>query len=141
MKYSTDRNHAAKRNTLRVLGFIALLIGIPFAITGLISFFSSFGTFQPPKYFWCAFIGLPLIGLGIALLKMGFLGVAAAYVSDEVTPTVGKAASHVGSEVANAIKGTPDATARMEQLKQLKDKGLITDAEYESKRQDIIKKL
>jgi hypothetical protein len=141
MKYKTDNNHAAKRNVLRILGFIVLLVGVPLALTGFISFFSAFGTFQPPKYFWCAFIGLPMIGIGIALLKMGFLGAAATYVSDEVTPTVGKAAGHIGSEIANAIKDAQDPSARLEKLKQLKDQGLITEAEYAVKRQGILKNL
>jgi len=79
-----------------------------------------------------------MMGFGIMLLKAGFLGVAATYVSDEVTPVVIKAARHIGSEMAIATKGTQDASARMEKLKELKDKGLINELEYNNKRQDIL---
>jgi len=138
MKYKTEQDHSTKRNAIRILGIISLLVGIPLLLTGVVSFFESFGTFQRPKYFWCAFIGLPMMGFGIMLLKAGFLGVAATYVSDEVTPVVIKAARHIGSEMAIATKGTQDASARMEKLKELKDKGLINELEYNNKRQDIL---
>jgi hypothetical protein len=60
--------------------------GIIFAGVGIGSFFSSFGTFQPPRYFWCAFVGLPLIGLGVFICQMAFLGTFARYVAGETAP-------------------------------------------------------
>ena len=55
-----DNSHQSKKTFLQILGPLVLLIGGGFTVVGLNSFFSSFGTFGPPSYFWCAFIGLPM---------------------------------------------------------------------------------
>lgn len=141
MTYKASPRHTQSRNVLRVLGLMGLLIGISLVMVRFASFFRAFGSFGTPKYFWCAFIGFPIIALGLVLLKMGFLGVAAAYVSDEVAPVLGKAAGYIGSEVAAGIHSTESAAIRMEHLKALKDKGLITEAEYHSKRDAVLRDL
>ncbi|HEX2141652.1 MAG TPA: zinc ribbon domain-containing protein [Candidatus Limnocylindria bacterium] len=76
------------RSFLRVGGLIALGIGILLTIGGMASFFSAFGTFEQPRSFWMAFIGLPLTAVGGAMVRAGFLGPAARYVTGEVTPVL-----------------------------------------------------
>ena len=76
------------RSLLRIGGWLALVAGLVLAALGLIDFFSSFGTLQMPTRFWMAFIGLPLMAIGGAMLRAGYLGPASRYVAGEVTPTI-----------------------------------------------------
>ena len=73
----TRRNHRinpqahSQRTALRLLGGILVAVGGIFTLVGLTSFFSSFGSFESPDKFWCAFVGLPMLGFGVMLLKLG----------------------------------------------------------------------
>jgi hypothetical protein len=50
------------------------------------SFFASFGTFEPPRYFWCAFVGLPLVAVGVGICQYAFMGRLFRYVAGETAP-------------------------------------------------------
>jgi hypothetical protein len=82
------QQQASVRNALRVLGPILLAIGLILTVAGMISFFSAFNGGGMPTFFWLAFIGLPLTGLGGSLVRAGYLGPASRYVAGEVTPTL-----------------------------------------------------
>jgi hypothetical protein len=102
MSRNIDPRHKETRALLRVAGPGVVLVGLIFTIIGMGSFFSSFGSFQPPRYFWCAFVGLPLVGLGGALCKFAFMGAVGRYMANEVAP--------VGKDVVNYMaEGTKDA--------------------------------
>lgn len=89
------REHEQIRDFLRTIGPLVFAAGLIMTAIGFISFFSSFGSFQPPRYFWCAFVGLPLMGVGGSLSKFGFLGSVTRYMANEVTP--------VGTDVLNTV--------------------------------------
>jgi Double zinc ribbon len=82
------RGQRSVRTFLRVGGPILLAIGLLLTIAGMVSFFSAFGSFDMPSNFWMAFIGLPLIAVGAAMTRIGYLGPATRYVAGEVTPTI-----------------------------------------------------
>jgi ribosomal protein L40E len=84
--HEIDPRHDERRALLRAIGAVLLGLGVVLTAIGLISFFSSFGTFQPPRYFWAAFLGLPLIVVGLAIIRLGYLGAFFRYFSGEVTP-------------------------------------------------------
>lgn len=98
-----DPNHVALRDTLRTVGPLVVLVGLGFTAVGIGSFFSSFGSFGgPPQYFWCAFVGLPLVAVGGVMCQFGYLGKVARYTAGEVAP--------VGKDVVNyMVAGTKDA--------------------------------
>ncbi len=97
-----DSDHNEKRALLRVIGPVVLGIGILFTVVGIGSFFASFGSFGFPRYFWCAFVGMPLMGIGGLICKFAFLGTVTRYVANEVAP--------VGKDVINYLAdGTKDA--------------------------------
>lgn len=85
---SIDPNHQQKQQGLRTLGGVLVAVGGILTAIGMISFFSAFGGFGMPRYFWCAFIGLPMLGIGGNLLRFGYLGTATRYVAGEVAPVV-----------------------------------------------------
>jgi hypothetical protein len=74
MKQIASPKHNAVRTFLRIGGPLMALIGLVFLTVGLVSFFSAFGGFQPPRLFWCAFVGLPLLFVGVVMSKFGYLG-------------------------------------------------------------------
>jgi hypothetical protein len=57
-----------------------------FMIVGYGSFFASFGSFEPPRFFWCAFVGMPLLFVGIVMCMFGYLGAFQRYVTGESAP-------------------------------------------------------
>jgi hypothetical protein len=81
-----DTRHACLRTVLRTDGPILVLIGLLLIVIGMVSFFSSFGTFQPPRYFWCALIGIPILGVGMAMSQYGYFGAFVRYISGEAAP-------------------------------------------------------
>lgn len=90
------RQHEQTRSLLRTVGPFVLGTGVIFTAIGFISFFSAFGSFSgPPRYFWCAFLGMPLMGVGAAISKFGYMGAITQYVAHEVTP--------VGTDVLNTV--------------------------------------
>lgn len=112
-------HHASHRAGLRGLGAVLTAVGGVFTAIGLISFFSSTNSFEGPRYFWCLFVGLPMLGVGFALLKFGYLGPIARYVASEAAPVATDSFNYVASatkqglhDVASAIgTGLRDATA------------------------------
>jgi hypothetical protein len=58
------RDQDGVRSALRIGGGI-----VP--ISGFASFFSAFGSMSPPRHFWIAFLGLPMVGLGVKMLNAG----------------------------------------------------------------------
>jgi hypothetical protein len=81
-----DPRHDKVRALLRLFGPPITLVGLVMTAIGLISFFSAFGTFQPPRYFWAALVGLPLIGIGLGISQVAYVGEIFRYFSGEVTP-------------------------------------------------------
>jgi hypothetical protein len=99
---SLDPGHNDIRDLLRVVGPVVLAVGVIFMIVGIGSFFASFGSFGPPRYFWCAFVGIPLMAVGGAICQYAFMGAVSRYIADEVAP--------VGKDVINYMaEGTQDA--------------------------------
>lgn len=85
-KSKIDPQHSSTRRLLRTLGPILAGIGLLLSIVGMVDFFSSFGSFEPPHYFWCVILGLPVLFLGIVMCQVAFLGTVARYVSAEAAP-------------------------------------------------------
>jgi Double zinc ribbon len=90
------RDQAAVRSGLRVGGAILFGIGLILTVIAFGSFFGSIGSFSMPTNFWMGFVGLPLMAIGAAMMRAGYLGPATRYVAGEVAPTVKDALSFVG---------------------------------------------
>lgn len=108
-------NQTSVRSFLRIGGGAILVIGLLFTIVALVDFFGAFGSFQQPRNFWMAFVGLPLVAIGAVMLKAGYLGPAARYVAGEVTPalrdTLGALGIGADARVCGSCSARNDADA------------------------------
>ena len=62
-----DPGYRSVQRVLLTVGPILAAIGLILMVMGLASFFMAFGGSEPPRYFWCAFIGMPLLFGGGAM--------------------------------------------------------------------------
>jgi ribosomal protein L40E len=92
------------RENLRSVGLLVTIIGGIFTLVGFVSFFSSFSSFSPPRYFWCAFIGLPLLAVGGNLMHYGYMGAVSRYVAGEVAPVAKDTVDYLASETEDAMQ-------------------------------------
>lgn len=118
MSYENNqKKHNRNKLILKILGACLTIIGLVFIIIGIVDFFKGFNSMKPPTLFWCMFVGVPLLGIGAAMLNMGFRREVGRYVKNETLPIINEASE----ELAPAI--TSMATAAKEGL----STGIICD--------------
>jgi hypothetical protein len=100
------------RSFLRVLGPVILVAGLICTIGGMVSVFSSFGSFEPPRYFWLCFIGLPLMFVGGVMSQFGFMGAVARYVAGEGAPVAADTINYVADETKGSVETVARAAAK-----------------------------
>jgi uncharacterized membrane protein len=103
--------HNAVRNFLRIVGPTVAVIGLIFTVVGMARFFSAFGSFQPPRLFWCAFVGLPLIFVGLVMSKFGYIGSVARYLAGESAPVTKDTVNYMVEGAKDAVKTVARAVA------------------------------
>ncbi len=99
-----DPKHTSTRRTLRRLGPNLAGIGLLLVIIGFGSFFASFGTFGPPRYFWCAFLGMPILFAGIVICGFAFQGAVLRYQVGEVAPVAKDAINYMAEGTQEGVK-------------------------------------
>ena len=75
------------------------------------SFFASFGSFGPPRFFWCAFVGGPVFMAGIVATMFGFLGAFNRYVAGETAPVTKDVVNYLGEGTQPGARATAKALA------------------------------
>ncbi len=87
---------AGARTTLRVIGVVLLVVGVPVFAWGIYTVFSYDGYDGPPGLAILAFLGgLPLIGMGLMALNVGTIGAQSRYVAGETMPTLKQSAAYL----------------------------------------------
>jgi hypothetical protein len=99
-----DPKHSASRLILRMLGLTILGLGLLFTVIGFGSLLSTIGSFEPPRYFWCAFVGIPLLFVGAAMSMFGFLGTFTRYVSGEAAPVQRDTFNYLAEGVQEGVR-------------------------------------
>jgi len=94
---------------LRVGGPIVVVVELLLLLIGLISFFSAFGSFGAPRYFWCAFVGLPLLFVSGVMWKFGYLGDVARCIAAEAAPVARVAVNYMGENTQPGVKAVAKA--------------------------------
>ena len=103
--------HTTIRKVLRVGGPSVGILGLLFLIVGLGSFFSSFGSFESPRYFWCAFVGMPLLFVGLVMCKFGYMGAVYRYMAAETAPVAKDTINYVGEHMQPGVKAVAKAVS------------------------------
>lgn len=112
------RQQESLRSALRIVGPLLAGIGLLLVIAAMADFFSAFGSFsaEPPRNFWMGFVGIPLLGVGIAISRFAYLGPASRYVAGEVTPVLRDTLGALGigekERVCTACGARNDADSR-----------------------------
>jgi len=96
--------HNTIRAVLQVGGPLVAILGLIFTIVGFGSFFWSFGTFESPRYFWCSFIGLPLLFVAAVMCMLGYMGVFYRYIAGESAPVAKDTFNYLGEGVQPGVK-------------------------------------
>lgn len=117
-------------------GAFGVAVGVVFVIIGLVMVIPSFGPFG---ILWT------LIAVGITAMN-AYQAFGKGYAGPEITieedEEPRRAPSSPASETHDHIPSTAlDVKGRLEQLKELKEAGLLTQEEYDKKRQEILKGL
>lgn len=96
--------HSTHRSSLRFVGFVLVLVGGAFTAVGLLSFFGAMSGGGSPTLFWCAMVGLPMLGFGSMLLKMGYFGAMTRYVLSETAPVAADATNYVVENTKDSLR-------------------------------------
>jgi hypothetical protein len=97
-----DSRHDDARAMLRSVGPAIAGIGLLLTVVGIAGFVNSIGTSEPPRRFWCAIVGLPIMGIGLWISQFAFIGTITRYLAGEVAP--------VGKDMTNyMVAGTKDS--------------------------------
>lgn len=107
--YQNALRHSKTKKRLKIAGWVLLCVGIVLSLTGLISFFSSFYGDGMPRFFWCCFIGFPLLAAGGGLLGFAYKREIGGYVANESAPVVNEFASQVTPAIETVTKAVSDA--------------------------------
>ncbi len=99
-----DPEHRSIRDTLRIVGPIVAGAGVLLIIIGIISFFMAFGGSGPPKYFWCAFLGMPLTFAGAVMTSYGYMGKVMRYQAQEMAPVAKDTFNYMADGTQEGIK-------------------------------------
>ena len=112
MKTLEPEKYNRVRNFLRVMGLITALAGLILMGIGLVSFFLAFGGGGPPRYFWCAMVGLPVLAVGGMLLQLGFSGAVLRYLASQSAPVARDTANYMAEETKDAVKTAAKAAGQ-----------------------------
>ena len=99
-----DRGHSGTRGCLRVLGPMLIVAGGIFAAIGFVDFFRAFGGSEFPRLFWCAFVGLPMFGIGMGITKFAYMGKIGRYIAGEAAPVVKDTLNYMADGTQDGIR-------------------------------------
>jgi len=105
--------HSSIRKVLRLGGPVIAGVGLLFMFVGFGSFFSTLGNFEFefPRFFWCAFVGMPLLFVGTVMCGFGYLGALQRYVALESAPAAKDVVNDMGENIRPVVRELAEAVA------------------------------
>ena len=103
--------HHSTRGFLRVCGPLTAVAGLVLIAIGFISFFAAMNSDGPPRLFWCAFLGMPVLFVGIVMCKFGYIGAVARYLAAEAAPVAKDTVNYMAQETQEGVKTVARAVA------------------------------
>lgn len=147
-------NHKQERTILRVVGPVLLAAGLIFIAVGMISFFAAFAGDGPPRLFWCAFVGMPLVFVGLVTCKFAFLGKVARYAAGELAPVGRDTFNYMARGTKEGVSNISEAffegksqaekadiEERIKNLQAMKESGLINEEDFEEQKDRILSEM
>ncbi|MCC7087298.1 MAG: hypothetical protein IT427_20030 [Pirellulales bacterium] len=107
----SNPKHVELRNTRRLAGPAIAAVGLVFTAIGLINFFSTFGSPEPPRLFWCVFVGGLIFMAGLAISRFAYLGAIARYLSNEVAPVGKDVVNYLAKETKDSVRNVAATVA------------------------------
>lgn len=104
-----DPKHSGTRLVLRVLGPILACSGVVLIVLGVGDLFFTMMSPGPPRYFWLAFVGIPVLFVGLVLCMLGFFGSFTRYVFGEAAPVQKDAFNYLASGTTEGVKAMAGA--------------------------------
>ena len=86
-------------------------VGVIFLIVGMASFFMAFSGGGPPRFFWCCFVGMPLLFVGGVMCMFGFMRAVFRYTAAEQVPVATDAISDLADGTQESVKTVARAAA------------------------------
>lgn len=103
--------HREIRKVLRVVGPLVLGMGLLFLVIALVDFFMAFGGAEPPKLFWCGFIGVPLLAFGGMICNFAFMVSISRYTANEIAPVGKDVVTYMADGTKDAMRDVAAAVA------------------------------
>ena len=100
------------RTALWIIGPAILIAGLLCLIVAGISFFASIGSFSLPRFFWLAFVGIPLLFIGSVLSMYGFMGAVFRFAAGEVAPVAADSVNYMAEETKGGVETVAKAAAK-----------------------------
>jgi hypothetical protein len=100
------------RTALRIFGPAIFLAGLLCIIVAGVSFFASIGSFSPPRLFWLAFVGIPLLFVGSVLSMYGFMGAVFRFAAGEVAPVAADSVNYMAEETKGGVETVAKSAAK-----------------------------
>jgi hypothetical protein len=102
------------RSFLRTAGPLVLLVGLVCVGVATASMFGAFesSSFGPPKYFWLAFIGLPLLFVGSVMTMNGYMRELMRFQAGEAAPVAADAVNYMANETKDAMQTVAKSAAK-----------------------------
>jgi hypothetical protein len=96
--------HSSARTLLQVGGPAILASGVLFTAVGM-------GSGGPPRFFWCGFLGMPMMFVGMVMCMFGYIGVVQRYLAGESAPVVKDVVNYLGENTQPGVKAMSKAIA------------------------------
>ena len=103
--------HSSFRTAMQVWGPVVLASGLLLTATAIGSFFLAMSGGGAPRFFWCAFLGMPMMFVGAVMSMLGYIGTVQRYLAGETAPVAKDMVNYMGENTQPGLKAMAKAVA------------------------------